>query len=123
MRSGAIGIGLAVLAAACMGADSARAQDGESLFKRQCGACHAVDAGHNKIGPSLFGTAGKKAAAVEDFDYSDALKGANITWTDDALTKYLTDPKGLVPGGKMVYAGMKDSDDVKAVVEYLKTLK
>jgi cytochrome c len=116
-------MGLAVLAAATIGAGSARAQDGESLFKRQCGACHAVDAGHNKIGPSLFGVAGKKAAAVEDFDFSDALKGANITWTDDALTKYLTDPKGFVPGGKMVYAGMKDPDDVKAVVEYLKTLK
>ena len=123
MRSGTMGLGLAVLAAACMGAGAARAQDGESLFKRQCGACHAVDAGHNKIGPSLFGVAGKKAAGVGDFDYSDALKGANVTWTDDALTKYLTDPKGFVPGGKMVYAGMKDQDDVKAVVEYLKTLK
>jgi len=123
MRSAAIGVGFAVLAAAGLWPFSARAQDGESLFKRQCGACHAVDAGHNKIGPSLFGVAGKKAAAVEDFEYSDALKGAGVTWTDDALTKYLTDPKEFVSGGKMVYAGMKDPDDVKAVVEYLKTLK
>lgn len=123
MRSVAIRVGFMAAAAAGLWAAPAQAQDGESLFKRQCGACHAVDAGHNKIGPSLFRVAGKKAAGVEDFEYSDALRGANITWTDDALTKYLTDPKGLVPGGKMVYAGMKDEDDVKAVVDYLKTLK
>ena len=128
MRSGAMRVGFMVAAAAGFWAASAWesaawAQDGESLFKRQCGACHAVDAGHNKIGPSLFGVAGKKAAGVEDFEYSDALKGANITWSDDSLAKYLTDPKAFVPGGKMVYAGMKDPDDVKAVVDYLKTLK
>ena len=115
--------GLAIMAAACLWASGAAAQDGESLFKRQCGACHTVEAGKNKIGPSLAGIAGHKAAAVEDFDYSDALRGANVTWTDDALTKYLTDPKAFVPGGKMVYAGMKDPDDVKAVIDYLKTGK
>ncbi len=51
------------------------------------------------------------------------MKSANLTWTDDTLAKYLADPKGTVPGTKMVYAGMKNPDDVKAVIEYLKTLK
>jgi cytochrome c len=123
MQSLAIRVGFMIAAIAAVWAPAAQAQDGESLFKRQCGACHAVDADHNKIGPSLYRIAGKKAAAAEDFEYSDALKGADITWTDDSLTKYVTDPKAFVPGGKMVYAGMKDPDDVKAVVDYLKTLK
>lgn len=115
--------GFAIMAAACAWASTAAAQDGESVFKRQCGACHAVEAGKNKIGPSLAGVAGHKAAAVADFEYSDAMRDAKITWTDDALTKYLTDPKGFVPGGKMVYAGLKDPDDVKAVIEFLKSAK
>ena len=123
MRSVVMRVGFAALAAAGIWAPAAEAQDGESLFKRQCGACHAVDAGHNKIGPSLFGVAGKPAGGVEDFEYSDALKAAHITWTDAQLEKYLTNPKSVVPDGKMVFAGMKDPDDVKAVVEYLKTLK
>ena len=115
-------IGMAMVALAGFWAQ-AQAQDGESLFKRQCGSCHTVEAGRNKIGPSLAGVYGRKAAAVEDFDYSDALRDAKITWTDDALTKYLTDPKELVPGGKMVFAGMKDPDDVKAVIDFLKEAK
>jgi cytochrome c len=123
MRPVAMRAGFAIMAVASLWASAGWAQDGESLFKRQCGACHAVEAGRNKIGPSLAGVAGKKAAAVADFDYSDAMKAANITWTDDALLKYLSDPKGFVPGGKMVYAGMKDPDDAKAVVEYLKSSK
>jgi cytochrome c len=123
MRSVVMGAGFVVAAAAGIWAPAAQAQEGESLFKRQCGACHAVDAGHNKIGPSLFGVAGKPAGGVEDFEYSDALKAAHITWTDAELQKYLTDPKSVVPEGKMVFAGIKDPDDAKAVVDYLKTLK
>jgi cytochrome c len=123
MKSGVVRIGITLAALAGLAAPAAQAQDGESLFKRQCGACHTVEAGRNKIGPSLAGIVGKKAAAVEDFDYSDALRGAKITWDDDALTKYLTDPKGFVPGGKMVFSGMKDPDDVKAVVAFLKESK
>ena len=99
------------------------AQDGERLFRRQCATCHATAPGQSKIGPSLAGIAGKKAASVAGFDYSPALKAANLTWTDDNLAKYLADPKALVPDGKMVFAGIVDGDDRKAVVDYLKTLK
>jgi|1185.fasta_scaffold1605976_1 cytochrome c len=102
---------------------TAHAQDGEALFRRQCATCHAVQAGQNKIGPSMAGVVGKKAASVPGFQYSDAMKAANITWTDDALAKYLADPKGLVPNGKMVFAGLKKPDDVQAVIDYMKTLK
>ena len=122
-----IGIVLA-LAAAAAGVTAglpgdAAAQDGQALFRRQCATCHATEAGQNKIGPSLHAIAGAKAAAVPGFEFSDAMKASNLTWTDDNLAKYLADPKGTVPDGKMVYAGMKNPDDVKAVIDYLKTLK
>ncbi len=121
MRWGWVMAAVALTVPALPGA--AFAQDGQSLFRRQCSACHATAAGQNKIGPSVAGIAGQKAAMVAGFDYSDALKAANLTWTDANLEKYLADPKEFVPGGKMVFAGLKNPDDAKAVVEYLKTLK
>jgi cytochrome c len=114
---------LVAMAAAMGGAGDAAAQDGQALYRRQCSTCHATEAGQNKIGPSLHGIAGSKAAAVPGFEFSDAMKSSNLTWTDDNLAKYIADPKGTVPDGKMVYAGMKNPDDVKAVIDFLKTLK
>ena len=39
------------------------------------------------------------------------------------LTKFLADPKATVPGNKMAFPGVKKPEDVKAVVDYLGTLK
>jgi cytochrome c len=121
MRIG-LAVSMAVVAATTF-PGAVRAQDGEALFRRQCATCHAVQAGQNKIGPSVAGIVGKKAASVPGFEYSDAMKAANVTWADDSLAKYLADPKGFVPNGKMVFAGLKNPDDVQAVIDYLKTLK
>ena len=46
-----------------------------------------------------------------------------LTWDEANLNKYLADPKGTIPGNKMAYAGLKRPEDVKAVVDYLKTLR
>src|SRR3954447_17222490 len=101
-----------VIAAATTLAGAARAQDGDALFRRQCATCHAVQAGQNKIGPSMAGIVGKKAASVPGFQYSEPMKASNLTWTDDNLAKYLADPKAVVPGGKMIFAGLKKPADV-----------
>jgi cytochrome c len=122
MRSGSMLVIMATATAAWLPGEAA-AQDGQAVFRRQCAACHATEAGQNKIGPTVHGVAGNKAASVPGFAYSDALKNANLTWTDDTLEKYLADPKGAVPGGKMVFAGLKNPAEAKAVVDYLKTLK
>src|SRR5258707_15620932 len=95
-----LAVSMSIAATATLPA-TGRAQEGDTLFRRQCAACHPVQAGQNKIGPSMAGIVGKKAASVPGFEYSDAMKAANITWTDDALSKYLADPKGVVPNGKM----------------------
>jgi len=115
--------GILVMAVATLWAAGAAAQEGDRVFRRQCGTCHAIQPGKNGIGPSLAGVAGKPAGGVAGFDYSDALKKSGLTWTDATLDKYLADPKAVVPDGKMVYAGLKDDDDRKAVIDYLKTLK
>jgi cytochrome c2 len=91
---------------------------GEKVFN-QCKACHTVQAGQNRVGPSLAGVVGRKAGSVEGFQYSPAMKGANLTWTPENLDKYLTDPKALVPGNKMAFPGLKKPEDRANVIAYL----
>ena len=101
---------------------AASAQDakkGEIIF-RQCMACHALEAGKNKIGPSLHAIVGRQAGTIEGFAYSDAMKNSGLTWDESNLTQYLLAPKSLVPGTKMAFAGIKDEVKRGDLIAYLK---
>lgn len=87
-----------------------------------CSSCHAVEPGKNGIGPTLAGVYGAKAGAVPGFSYSDALKKANITWTDAALDKWLEAPMKMVPGTRMVFGGIPDPAKRKELIAYMKSL-
>ena len=78
---------------------------GEKIFKAQCGICHAVAAGENRIGPTLFGVVGRPAGTVPGFNYTVDHKKLGITWDAANLDKYLTNPRAIVPDTSMVYAG------------------
>jgi cytochrome c len=98
------------------------AENGSKVFKK-CMACHAID-DKNKIGPSLKGIVGRKAATVEGFKYSDAMlaKAAEgVVWDEATLTAYLPDPKAFVPGTKMVFPGLKKPEEVTDLIAFLKT--
>lgn len=88
----------------------------------QCKACHSVEPGKNGIGPSLAGIWGEKAGAVPGFEFSEAMKNSGITWNQATLDRYLTDPKGVVPGNKMAFGGLKDAAKRQAVIDYIKSL-
>lgn len=92
---------------------------GAKVFN-QCKACHTLEAGKNRVGPSLHGIVGRPAGAVEGFKYSDAMKNSGLTWTPENLDKYLADPKGFIPGNKMAFAGVKKPEDRQNVIAYLK---
>jgi cytochrome c2 len=93
---------------------------GEVVFKKNCAVCHTLEAGKNKIGPTLAGVVDRKAGSVPGFAYSTANKNSGDTWDEQTLDIYLTDPKKFMPGTKMVFAGVKNPTDRKALVEYLK---
>jgi cytochrome c len=86
-----------------------------------CQTCHSIDAGVNKIGPSLHGVVGRKAGSIADFTYSAANKGSGITWTPEKLFQYLEAPQRVVPGTKMTFAGFSDPQKRADVIAYLKT--
>jgi len=100
---------------------AADAAKGKKLFTK-CKACHNADAPKNKIGPYLVGIVGRKAGTADGFTkYSKAIKDSGIVWDEANLDKWLTNPKGMYPGTKMIYPGLKNADDRANVIEYLKT--
>lgn len=114
-------LGLAAMALLVV-AQPVRAQDaaaGEKVFLA-CKACHQVgETARNGIGPVLNGIVGRKAASMPGFNYSEALKNSGLTWDAAELAAYNRDPKGKVPGTKMVYAGLKDDQKLKDLQAYL----
>lgn len=100
----------------------AQAADAPTAFN-QCKACHSTVAGKNGVGPSLFGVYGRKAGMVEGYKYSEAHLRSGLTWDDATLTKYLSNPKQVIPGNKMAFAGIKNPQQTQEVINYLKTLK
>ena len=99
------------------------AAKGKKVFKK-CKACHTVNkGGKNRVGPNLFGIAGKKAASVEGYRYSKAMKKSGVTWDDASLDKFLKKPKKFVKKTKMGFGGLKKESQRADVIAYLKSLK
>lgn len=96
---------------------------GKAIFNRQCMVCHSVQAGQNKVGPSLAGIFGRHSAEVPKFNYSPAMKEANKTWDAATLDSYLADPRNYIPGARMIYVGLKDAKQRADLIAYLATLK
>jgi cytochrome c len=95
---------------------------GQSVFAGRCAMCHAAEPGENKIGPSLAGIVGSESGTVPGFNFSPAMKNADITWDDAELDKYLANPVGLVRGTKM-FVNLPSEADRQNVIAYLHTLK
>src|ERR1700740_95848 len=77
------------------------ADDGASVYKAKCAACHGADA------------AGKPAAKIPSLISDDSKKAS-----DDELAKAVTEKAKHPAGVKSLPA-----DDVKAVIAYIRTLQ
>ncbi len=116
---------LALTVAAGIAAGSASAQSGneargERLFNQQCKACHTLEKdGASPSGPNLHGLFGRKAGTGGGYKSSDAMEKSGIAWDEKTLAEYLKDPKGRVPGTKMVYAGLKQEAQQRDMIAFL----
>jgi cytochrome c len=113
-----LGVGLLVSNAASAAEGDPAA--GKRVFN-QCQACHTVVKGKNGLGPSLNGVVGRKVGTVDGFkNYSPAMQKADIVWTEENLDKYLADPKGFIPGNRMIFVGLKKPEDRADVIAFIK---
>jgi cytochrome c len=95
---------------------------GRKVFNK-CRACHVADKELNRVGPHLVGIVGRKAASVDGFKYSGAMKGAGekgLVWTEENIAKYMKDPKDFVPGNRMAFVGLKKDQDIDNLIAFLK---
>src|SRR5271166_374528 len=113
---------LATLLAANAAQASGDPEKGKVQFAK-CSICHTTEAGKNKIGPSLAGIVGRQSATAPSFSYSDAMKKLDQVWDEKNLDAYLAAPRQVVPGTKMIFAGLKADQDRADLIAYLETLK
>jgi cytochrome c len=123
MRSLLAAIG-SLMAVGVMAPGGAAAQDvtaGERIFL-QCRTCHQIgETAKNAVGPQLNGLFDdRKAGTAEGYSYSAAYKNlGEKVWSVDNFTTYIKDPRGVTPGTKMVYAGLKDETQIKNLIAFL----
>ncbi|WP_333817409.1 c-type cytochrome [Tabrizicola sp.] len=108
--------GATVDVAALLAAGDAAA--GEAVFKK-CGSCHKLD-GSNGVGPHLNGVVGRNHASVDGFAYSEAMAAkSGEPWTPEAIFAFLENPKKVIPGTKMAFAGLPKPEDRANVIAFL----
>lgn len=114
---------LVALPAGAALAQDGDAEAGEKVF-RKCMACHAVgEDAKNKVGPVLNDVIGRTAGTLEDYNYSDAMvqHGKDgLVWDEESLFSYLENPRDMVPGTKMTFAGLRKEEERHDVIAYLK---
>lgn len=106
------------------------AANGEKYFNAstfKCYACHSLEPGEQKIGPSLAGLFGRQAGSLPGFKgYSEAMVKSGVVWNEDSLNNFLADPQKFIPGNTMLEAGYYQSGQITSeklradVIAYLK---
>ncbi|MEZ5931897.1 MAG: cytochrome c family protein [Alphaproteobacteria bacterium] len=97
---------------------------GEKLFK-ECRKCHEISPGQVKIGPSLAGIVGRRAGSTPGFGYSQDmidLGAAGTVWNQTSLDRFLSRPRAMVAGTKMVFQGFRKQADRDDLIAYLSTI-
>jgi cytochrome c len=110
----------ALIAASVVVALAQDAEKGATVFKK-CSICHKIGPGAtNLVGPELNGLDGRHSGTVAGYSYSDANKNSGVVWGEATFKEYIQDPRGKIPGTKMIFAGIKNEQDINDLWAYLK---
>jgi cytochrome c len=122
-RSSMLRVWLMSIAVSFAGSFPVLAQDtsaGAKIFT-QCHICHQIgEKAQNETGPVLNGIIGRPAAAMAGYDYSPAMRNSGLTWDEATFASYIRNPRGVVPGTKMSFAGLKTDQQVADLIAYLR---
>ncbi|HEY6578993.1 MAG TPA: c-type cytochrome, partial [Rhizomicrobium sp.] len=100
-------------------ADVAKGKD----ISTRCEQCHDLSkGGPDKIGPNLWGIVNRPRASRSSYSYSSAMSSSHAPWTYENLFRYLRSPQAIVPGTKMTFAGLPNTQDRIDLIAYLRTL-
>ena len=95
-------------------------RQGRAASSSAASTCHTIDkGGANGTGPNLWGTVGAPVGHVAGFAYTPDLKALGGNWDWDTLNEWVKNPRGLVPGTKMSFAGLGKPEDRANLLAYL----
>lgn len=117
---------VALIAAAALAvAGSAMAQQssgdpvrGKSVYAR-CAACHDLNTGATRLGPSLKGVVGRTSGTMPNFNYSEALKDKAVVWNAQTLDAFLGGPAKFAPGNRMAFPPLASPQDRADLIAFL----
>lgn len=115
-------IAWAITAASVAGNGFAADADRGARTFRACSSCHIIDDTRSTFGPSLKGVVGRRAAIIDDYAYSPALKKAGedgLVWNEHELAEFLASPSRKIPGTKMRFWGLW-SFEIDDLIAFLK---
>ncbi len=105
-----------------MALPEAKALDGATAFRQQCGVCHTTNLTDTpRQGPTMAKIVGRKAGSVDSFKYSAGFALVDFSWDETRLDAWLTNPQAVIPGAVMAYKQAKPEVRT-AIIGYLKGL-
>jgi cytochrome c len=94
--------------------------DNQLVFNNVCRTCHTLKEGDNRLGPNLHNIIGRKAGSVPDYNYSSAMKDADLTWDRGTLDRFIANPDQVVRGNKMKpYGGLTSAEERAKIIAFL----
>lgn len=112
---------LSLLFVASLASAAAEHAQGERLFRSQCVGCHSIEPGRHLAGPSLHALLGRPVGSLDDYDYSPALREAELVWNRETLDAFLAGPDRFLPGTRMLLWGL-DERTRGPIIDYLESL-
>ena len=96
------------------------ALSGEQLYDIACEACHSLgSAPDHRVWPPPGNLLDRKAAAVEGYRYSGALRASEWSWTLSTLLAWLSDPDTAIPNNAMNYVNALTAEENQRLAEWL----
>jgi cytochrome c len=95
---------------------------GQRTFSRSCSACHTLQEGQHRRGPSLFGVMGRRAGTQPGFNYSQAMTLSDVIWDEATLGRYVMNPRGFMQGNRSGMTPIRDEVRVRQLTAYMRSV-